>query len=372
MPFKESVSTSAYLKLGSLGLNKSGKTYTSGLFAIGLHKYLVDLKLRDKKQPVYFNDTETGSDWLIPLFKEHGVRLMVDKTRSFTALVENMDLVAEENGIMIIDSITHYWRELVENYARKKNKDPGKLAMNDWNAVKNFWKDYTDRYVNQPAHYMMLGRQGYEYDISEDEEGRKTIEKSGIKLKAEAETGYEPSLIIVMERHQKIGSDGRVAETWREGHVIGDRSTVLDGKSFRNPTFNDILPHVERLSLGSEHVGVDNRTSDLKIPVYSNPEQGFKYEAQQREIWYEEIDGLLKSKWPGSSADNQAYRKDMLAKHLKSRSEIAIKNMSAQVLKNAYNLMHLEIYEVPAPGCEDLPTTDGDLTDFERSAKELF
>ena len=42
---------------------------------------------------------------------------------------------------------------------------------------------------------------GYEYDYFEDEAGKKQLEKTDIKMKAEGEMGYEPSLLVLMERH---------------------------------------------------------------------------------------------------------------------------------------------------------------------------
>jgi len=38
--------------------------------------------------------------------------------------------------------------------------------------------------------------------------------------------------------------------------VLKDRSTLLDGKTFRNPTFETFLPHIQLLNLGGKQLGV--------------------------------------------------------------------------------------------------------------------
>jgi hypothetical protein len=46
----------------------------------------------------------------------------------------------------------------------------------------------------------LCGRAGYEYDHEENEDGGKDLIKIGTKMKAEGEFGFEPSLVIEMER----------------------------------------------------------------------------------------------------------------------------------------------------------------------------
>ena len=64
--------------------------------------------------------------------------------------------------------------------------------------LKAMWREFTDRYVNSKLHVIMRGRAGYIWDDVEDEEGVKELKKVGTKMKAEVETGYEPSLLIEM------------------------------------------------------------------------------------------------------------------------------------------------------------------------------
>src|ERR1700752_117247 len=92
-----------YLKMGLYGNTGSGKTYTAGKIAIGMAKAL------KSKKPVAIFDTETGSDFLIPLFEKEGIKLVVIKSRSFAKLVEATKEAQQIADVFIVDSISHVW-----------------------------------------------------------------------------------------------------------------------------------------------------------------------------------------------------------------------------------------------------------------------
>ena len=76
-------------------------------------------------------------------------------------------------------------------------------------------------------------------------------------MAAEKETGYEPSLLIEME---KVFNEVR-GKYVRRATVIKDRFSQIDSKQFENPKFESFLPHIKMLNLGGEHVGVDSASS---------------------------------------------------------------------------------------------------------------
>jgi hypothetical protein len=116
--------------------------------------------------------------------------------------------------------------------------------------------------VNSPTHVILCGRAGYEYEFVENDDGKKELAKTGIKMKAEGETGFEPSLLVLMERHMDMESK----KAFRVATVLKDRSTVIDGAQITNPTFADFIPHIKHLNLGGRQLGVDGATSDALIP----------------------------------------------------------------------------------------------------------
>lgn len=92
-------------------------------------------------------------------------------------------------------------------------------------------KQFSGPFVTDPYHIIMTGRAEYEYYYERNEEtGRKELHKSGIKMKVEGETAYEPDMLVLMERYEEVlRKEKRV---WREATIVKDRSTVLDGKTF--------------------------------------------------------------------------------------------------------------------------------------------
>jgi hypothetical protein len=98
-------------------------------------------------------------------------------------------------SVLIIDSITHVWKEFCQAYLRAKKRTY--LKFDDWSYLKgdDGWQKFTDQFINSSIHVIFAGRAGFEYDTDE-ETGKKTLECTGIKLKAEGETGYEPDLFV--------------------------------------------------------------------------------------------------------------------------------------------------------------------------------
>jgi hypothetical protein len=92
-------------------------------------------------------------------------------------------------------------------------------------------------------------------------------------MKAEGEMGYEPSLLVLMERRMEM-------DTKTDRHyakVIKDRSTLLDGREFQDPTFECLIPHIQCLNLGGRQLGVDtSRTSVAMIPADIRDSGGWK------------------------------------------------------------------------------------------------
>jgi hypothetical protein len=151
----------AYLKLGIYGEAGSGKTFTSSRVAIGLAAFI------KSKKPVGFADTETGSDFVAPAFKAVGLGLIVAKTRAFADLLGIIDEAAGVCDILIIDSVTHFWNELIDAYLKKNEKK--RLTLRDWQPLKQTWREFTDRFVNSKLHIILCGRSADKWEEVEEE-----------------------------------------------------------------------------------------------------------------------------------------------------------------------------------------------------------
>lgn len=303
--FSSSESTQAYLKMGLFGFAGSGKTRTATEVAIGLIKYLAERKLPVSGLPAYFLDTETGADYVRPRFKQEGIELRVAKTRAFSDLIPAVKEAEKNGSILIIDSITHFWREFTESYATKRQRKRG-LEFSDWAYLKAEWGKFTDIYINSHSHIIMCGRAGYEFDFFRDENDKKQLEKTGVKMKAETETGYEPSVLVLMEREMELETKKVV----RRGYVLKERFGVIDGCRFDNPTFANFKPHVELLNIGGEHLGVDtSRTSEGMI---EKPDSAGYLIRQRCEILHDEIQSLMVKHHPSTGGADKKAKIELL------------------------------------------------------------
>jgi hypothetical protein len=345
--FKPAESTSAYLKMGLLGFAGSGKTKTASITTIGLVLHARQLGIEYAKKPVFFLDTETGSDWVKPDFEKAGIELHVAKTRAFVDLLTAVDEAQKNGSLLLIDSISHFWKELTDSYSRKKAAQfkaaSYRLQFQDWGYLKGEWGKFTDAFINSPLHIILCGRAGYEYDYFENDEGKKELEKTGVKMKAEGEMGYEPSLLVLMERNQKIES-GTVAASWREATVLKDRSTLLDGKVFVDPKFSDFAPHIKMLNLGGKQLGVDtSRTSEHAVQVEKKD-----WHSTQKTIVLEEIEGVLVEHYPSTKAEDKQAKAALILKHFNTRSWTEVCNMRVDDLRYSYDQLYRELKGEPS------------------------
>ena len=260
------------------------------------------------------------------------------KTRAFVDLIPAVHEASRKKGIMIIDSISHFWTELQDTYMAEKKRT--RLLFQDWAWLKAEWRKFTDLYINSPCHIIMCGRAGYEYDFFEDDSGKKELEKTGIKMKAETETGYEPSLLLLMHRHQELGPNDAVT-VWRSATVLKDRSNKIDGLVFKNPSFKVFQPHIEFLNLGGKQVGVEDKNSSEIIP---EDDPKWAIEKQQKEVTLDEIQAILTKYHPRQSADDKKAKADLLEQFFGTRSWKRVETYKLDDLRTQYEQLkvHLE------------------------------
>jgi hypothetical protein len=352
--FKKAEQNAAFLKMGLLGFAGSGKTWTASLVAMGLVQLARKKGLAYADKPVVFLDTENGSDYVVSDFEAAGIELLVAKTRAFTDLKEAMKEAETTASVLIIDSITHFWTEFCEAYAKVKNRKRG-LEFQDWAFLKKEWrKGLTEPYLNSNLHIIMNGRAGYEYEHFTDDTGKKQLEKSGIKMRAEGELGFEPSLLVLMERDTNPDT-GKVTRT---AVVMKDRFRSLDGKEIPNPTFKHFLPHIEKLNLGGQQGQIDtSRTSEDMI----EPEQ-YDRRRTDREIVLDHITNLG-TKHFSSSADDKRRKLEILEAAFGTSSWTEIeKRLSLEDLQFGYDRMHLQLEGTPGR-YGTLGTVDDEIPD---------
>lgn len=322
-----------YLNAGFLGFPKSGKTYTSILLAIGVRKYL------GLTGPIVMFDTEGGSEYVAPMVKrETGQDLIGVRSRSFDDMLRaGQEALEIGASVFIADSMTHVWRELCDAYLKgineaRKARGQGprtRLEFQDWNPIKAKWAKWTDWYLNAPLHKIICGRAGYDYDFEEREDGTgKDLIKTGVKMKTEGEFGFEPSLLVEMERVQVLGDGTKLLH---RATVIGDRFGVIDSKSENNPGFDFFLPHIQCLVPGA-HAPIDTEVK-TNLDLDADGDSQWNRERKARTIICEEIQGELLRKWPGQTAAEKTAKIEAIESAFGTRSWTAVESMDSTKLR---------------------------------------
>jgi AAA domain len=82
-----------------------------------------ELNLPAANKPLFFLDTEKGSDWVARKIKDAGVELYTAKTRAFVDLLAAVEEAERNASLLLVDSVTHFWVELCAAYAKKQKRN---------------------------------------------------------------------------------------------------------------------------------------------------------------------------------------------------------------------------------------------------------
>jgi len=351
--------TQGYVKAGFLGFAKSGKSFTAALLACAIRQHF------QMDGPISMYDTETGSIYLRDLVSTlTGKELLAKKARSFEVMMSWASACVQAGvSVAIVDSITHPWRELCDSYLEQVNEwrvqkrwqKQKRLEFQDWNVIKPRWQRWSDFYLNSPLHIIICGRAGWEYEMEARDDGsnKKDLIKTGVKMKTEAEFGFEPSLLVEMQREQDLNSGHRIIRT---ATVLGDRFSKIDGAGAIFPSTNDpakameavytfFRPHLQCLSRGS-HATVDT-AGRTNFDINDQGEDGWAAERKQRTILCEEIQGLLLAHYPSQSAADKRAKVSAIEKHLGTRSWTAVEALRSEVLRQALQSMRQSLEHQP-------------------------
>lgn len=307
--FKKLENNRPFLKLALEGFAGDGKTYTASEIAIGVHKLI------GSKKPIALFDTERALKALKWKFDAAGIESVIeDEERSLSALNQSIKWCEDGNAdILIIDSITHVWEEFLRAYMSRPDKQGkpmkrSRLEFQDWGVLKPQWKElFSTPFVMAKCHIIFTGRAGYEYtDEKNEETGKREIFKSGIKMKAETETAFEPDILVLMQKVTDLISDKKTI--YREAMVVKDRTTQIDGQTFKNPTFDNFYPAIKVLLDGTLR-----EVHGATIPdTFEEFENKYSEIGKQREILVAEIEGSFSLMGLGTGAEDKQKKVWML------------------------------------------------------------
>lgn len=248
--FEDSPSRPQWARIGAYGEQGSGKTVTLCKLVIGFYKHT------GASGPVLFLDTEDGSPFVAPLFEKYDVPLKVKKTHSYNTFVTVLQQFPSVSKFLIVDSVTHFWKQFMEGYLNTLPAYVEKLRINDWGVLKPRWqKDVIQNIKSAQGHIFVSGRQSIVFgdeeddtDLKPDGTPRTRSVKLGERMNAEGELGYDLDLLIHMTKRHRVsgGAYDHIARVVKDKNVLAS----LEGQEFKDPGFKEFKPYIDFLDLG--------------------------------------------------------------------------------------------------------------------------
>jgi hypothetical protein len=313
-------------KIGIFGPGGSGKSLTTTLIAIALSKVF------HNNAPVALMDTERASDWLIPIYEIEKVPFIRMKTRSFSDMQEGLrEAEAAKACAFNVDSYSAPWSELQATL--KKRLNVRKLEFHHMQELQEMWGGWVQQFLNSPLHCILSGRLAYEWENETDvETGKMGFHKSGTKMRAEKDAGYEPHMLIELEavrqleKERKVGAKRKRTELKAGGHfvhrmhVLKDRAMSLNGLMFEFKDINHykegdwkqvykaLEPHFAKMNIGGQNVADAARSS---AHLFNGRGDGAEF-GRKKDIALEEIRESIAAVFPGQTAGEKKARQIIL------------------------------------------------------------
>ena len=192
MPFEEAERTNLYLRCALFGPSGSGKTMTGLRMAKGI---------ADKMGvPFAVIDTESRSASKYADRFSFQVDNLGEKTIDhYLASMEE----AKKAGykVLLIDSLSHAWKELTEEADRIALRNTNKNNFTPWKQLNPKQERFKDAILNYPGHIIATMRSKTEWVIGTGKDGKMAPEKLGLAPVQGKEIEYEFDLLVELSQH---------------------------------------------------------------------------------------------------------------------------------------------------------------------------
>lgn len=227
--FKKAQRTAAKIKISIQGASGSGKTYSALNIATAL------VALTDPGKEIALIDTEKSASLYSPPFSfdvDDDFGEGMKATYAPEKLVEKLEAARKAGiyGAVIVDSMTHFWKEqggftkMIDNICeaqRARGQKGDSFAA--WKTVDPLYRKLMTYLRNYPLHVILCIRAKQSYERSEGAGGKGSLKKVG--MEPEFREGFE----FEMDAQFAIDADHTAVPL---KHRLG---SYLDGKVFKNP-----------------------------------------------------------------------------------------------------------------------------------------
>jgi hypothetical protein len=183
MQFQKATKEQAKLRLALFGPSGSGKTFTSLRIATGMGG------------PVAFIDTERHTA------RKYSDRFDFDvlelERRDISAYIEAIQAAQKEGyPVLIIDSLTHAWQELLEEVDKLARSKYGGNRWSAWSDGTPKQRVFIDALLSFDGHVIATMRSNTEWDSEKDDRGKVKPVRVGLKPEQGKDIEYEFDLLM--------------------------------------------------------------------------------------------------------------------------------------------------------------------------------
>lgn len=231
---KPASESSARCFFGLYGPQGSGKSRTATELAIATRKAL------GLGGPIVAFDTERAYKFQARRVLENtGKELLMCETRDIKTLVDGLkEAKAADASVCIVDSVTHFLRELRDDWMRKNKRTS--MNVDDYQEADKPFKDLLDKMVKSTSNLIICGRQGAIYGLKQNTKGRWTNGPIDTKMNA-GEAGYEVDLLLELKTKIIPGKSVEDAKVVRQAFVEKDRSDTIKNQCLTVPWDADVV-----------------------------------------------------------------------------------------------------------------------------------
>lgn len=189
--FKKAEKHGSKLRLAIFGPPGSGKTMTALRIAKGIGGNIA------------FIDSERGSaSKYSDRFNFDVVNLEKKTVEEYTACIRAA--AAEGYNVLVIDSLSHAWQELVEEIEILAGKKYNGNSFRAWGEGTPKQREFIDCILSYPGHVIGTMRSAIEYQVSVSEKnGKSSMKPEAIGLKPEQGKGIEYEFDLLIQINQK-------------------------------------------------------------------------------------------------------------------------------------------------------------------------
>jgi hypothetical protein len=217
MAFKKAERTQLYLRCALFGPSGSGKTMTGLRIAKGIAEKM--------RVPYAVIDTEARSASKYADRFQFEVEDLEKKTVD-NYIASMNDAAKAGYKVLVIDSLSHGWRELTEEVDRITQASTSKNSVLSWAKVNPKQKRFIDAILNYPGHIIVTMRSKTEWVIGQGKDGKIAPEKLGLAPEQGKGIEYEFDLLIELtQKHQATVTKDRTGK-------FQDETIDLPGEDF--------------------------------------------------------------------------------------------------------------------------------------------